>query len=116
VTHRRERRWFKIEAFEGFRRELNPHQDFAAIKRKIQDWANHHDDAGYEGVAIIYHDMQAYLDVMEQIAIYQKRGLVHFRLLDDILGDDLMDCYDYCIAHDHPQSVRSNGSFGRSLR
>src|ERR1019366_5187295 len=43
--------------------------------------------------------MQAYLDVMEQIAIYQKRRLVHFRLLDDILGDDLMDCYDYCSAH-----------------
>jgi hypothetical protein len=100
VTYRRERLWFRIEAFERFRRELNEKPDFVAIKRKIQDWANHHDDEGYtEGTGITYHEMQAYLDVMEQIAIYQKRRLVHFRLLDDILGDDLMDCYDYCSAH-----------------
>lgn len=100
VTYRRERLWFRIEAFERFRRELNEKSDFVAIKRQIQDWENHRDDEGYtEGVAITYHEMQAYLDVMEQIAIYQKRRLVHFYLLDEILGDDLMDCYDYCIDH-----------------
>ncbi|MGA3230895.1 MAG: hypothetical protein ABSD51_13190 [Candidatus Binatus sp.] len=100
VQYWRERIWFKIEAFERFRRELSEKPDFVAIKRKIQDWANHHEYEGYiEGAAITYHELQAYLDLMEQIAIYQKWGLVHFRLLDEILGDDLMDCYDYCADH-----------------
>ena len=90
---------FKIEAFDRFRRELNPPYDFAAIKRKIQAWANNHDNEDYAEAAIAYHELQAYLEVMEQLAIYRKRKLVHFRLLDEILGDDLMDCYDYCVAH-----------------
>ncbi len=86
----RERLWFRIEAFERFRRELSERDQFVKIKRHVQAWANRHEQAGYNEPSPPSHDdFQAYLDVLEQIAIYKKRRLMHYQLLDDILGDDL---------------------------
>ena len=79
LVTRRESRRFKIEAFERFRREFAEDPELRRIGTKKEPLA---DD-----------EVDEYIGFFEEIGLYYKRGLVDIELVDEILGDAIIQAY-----------------------
>jgi hypothetical protein len=81
LTRRREARKARIETFERLRREYDENEEIRLINRK--------EDLNDE-------EIERLLDFFELLGLYadDKWNLVEFELLDDIFGDDIIDCYE----------------------
>jgi hypothetical protein len=80
LTSGRERRRFKIEAFERFRREFSEDEELRRISVKKEPLT---DD-----------EIDDYVGFFEEIGLYFERDLVDVELVDEILGDAIIDAYE----------------------
>jgi len=82
LTRGRELTRFRIDSFERFRSELWEDADLKVIRRK-------------HGKQPLTHEQkQDYLGFWEELGIYDSKGIVDEDLLDQILGDYIVDCYN----------------------
>jgi hypothetical protein len=82
LTRGRELTRFRIDSFERFRSELWEDADLKVIRR------NHTKEP------LTNEQKQDYLGFWEEVGIYDSKGIVDEELLDEILGDYILDCYN----------------------
>jgi hypothetical protein len=82
LTRNRELRRFRIESFERFRSELWEDADLKVIRRK------------HTKEPLTNEQIQDYVGFWEEVGIYQNKGIIDEELLDEILGDYIIDCYN----------------------
>jgi|SRR5579872_878880 len=82
LTRGRELKNFRIESFERFRTELWEDPDLKVIRRK------------YSREPLTDDQMLDYLGFWEEVGIYDSKRLIDAELLDEVLGDYVIDCYN----------------------
>lgn len=80
LAGKRERERFQVQSFERFRREFTEDENLRRISSKRETLT---DD-----------EIQEYLGFFEEIGIYFYRDLVDIELVDEILGDDIIDAWE----------------------
>ncbi len=76
----RERKRFQIQSFERFRREFSEDENLRRISVKKEPLT---DD-----------EIDDYIGFFEEIGLYFARDLVDIELVDEILGDAILDAWD----------------------
>lgn len=92
LARERELSRFRVQSFERFRREFSEDATLKAISNK-------HPDQRLEN-----KEIENYLGFFEEIGVYADRSSVDVDLVDLILGDYIIDCYE---DHDIMEFVRS---------
>jgi hypothetical protein len=82
LTRGRELTRFRIDSFERFRSELWEDAELRVIRRK------------HTKEPLTDEQKQDYLGYWEEVGIYDSKGIVDEDLLDQILGDYILDCYN----------------------
>jgi hypothetical protein len=82
LNRRRELERFAIQSFERFRTELSQDSELRRIGLKHAD------------EPLTEEEMQDYLGFFEEVGLYAERGLVDLELVDEIMGDFVLDCYN----------------------
>jgi hypothetical protein len=77
LAEKREHKRFQVQSFERFRREFSEDENLRRISQKKEPLT---DD-----------EIDDYLGFFEEVGLYFARGLVDAELVDEILGDDIMD-------------------------
>ena len=80
LAEKRERKRFKIESFERFRTEFSEDENLRRIsvkKGRLTD-----------------DEIDEYIGFFEEIGLYFARDLVDIELVDEILGDAIVDAWD----------------------
>jgi hypothetical protein len=92
LARERELGRFRVQSFERFRREFSEDATLKAIYNKYPDQR------------LTNKEIEDYLGFFEEIGIYAQRSLVDVDLVDLILGDYIIECYE---EHDIMDRVRS---------
>jgi hypothetical protein len=82
LARKRELTRFQIQSFERFRREFSE-------SAGLQSIASKHPEERLEN-----KEIEDYLGFFEEIGLYAYRGLVDIELVDSVLGDYMIDCYE----------------------
>jgi hypothetical protein len=82
LNRRRELERFAIQSFERFRRELSEDDELRKISLTHTD------------KDLTEKEMQDYLGFFEEVGLYAERNLVDMQLVDEIMGDYVIDCYN----------------------
>lgn len=85
LNRAREKRRFGIEAFEKFRAEFIDDEDLRRISKK------YHDD---NESALTDDEIERYIDFFEDVGLYHAKKLIDLDMVDESLGDFIMDCYN----------------------
>ena len=91
LARERELGRFRVQSFERFRREFSEDTTLKAIYNKYPDQR------------LTNKEIEDYLGFFEEIGIYAERSLVDMDLVDLILGDYIIECYE---EHDIMDRVR----------
>jgi hypothetical protein len=91
-TYRQQRAWFRIQAFERFRRELSGSTNFNNTIKLIRELLD--GNAGLRPPT--EEDLFELAGFFEEVGLYNRRGLVDFELVDEIMGDEISETWDYC--------------------
>jgi hypothetical protein len=84
LADRRERKRFQIQSFERFRRELTEDENLRRIGSKKEPLTD--------------SEIDDYLGFFEEVGIYFAWDLVDVRLVDEIMGDEIVNAWnDYHI-------------------
>ena len=94
LARKRELDRFCVQSFERFCREFSEDQRLRAI-------ANKYPEARLEN-----KEIEDYIGFFEEIGIYASRDLVDVELVDTILGDAIVECYEDRDIIDFVRSVR----------
>ncbi len=81
----RENHRFRIAAFEKFRAEFTDDAELRRISKKYYD-----DKEG----ELTDEEIERYIDFFEDVGLYHAKKLVDLELIDESLGDCIMDCYE----------------------
>jgi hypothetical protein len=80
LAEKRERKRFQIQAFERFRREFTEDPRLREISEKDEK-------------DLTDGEIDDYIGFFEEVGLYFHRGLVDFELVDEILGDWIIDAW-----------------------
>lgn len=84
LASQRERQWFRVKSFDSFRLEFKQDKNLESIKNKHAN-----QDAPWTSEEINY-----YLGFFEEVGLYASKDLVDVGMIDEILGDYILECYD----------------------
>jgi hypothetical protein len=91
-TSLQQRAWFRIQAFERFRRELTGSTRFSDCINRVRELLD--EKTGIRPPT--EDDLYEVAGFFEEIGLYDRRGLVDFELVDEIMGDEISDTWNYC--------------------
>lgn len=80
LAEKRERSRFRIQSFERFRRELTEDENLRRI--------------GVKKESLTDDEIDEYLGFFEEVGIYFERDLVDVALVDEIMGDEIVNAWD----------------------
>jgi hypothetical protein len=80
LAAKRELLRFQIQSFERFRREFTEDENLRAISIKKQP--------------LTADEIDDYLGFFEEVGLYFHRGLVDVELVDEVLGDSIIDAWE----------------------
>jgi hypothetical protein len=82
-NRRRENMRFGIQAFEKFRGEFTGDEELRRISKKYYD----------DKAELTEEEIERYIDFFEDIGLYRYKRLIDIELVDESLGDFIMECY-----------------------
>jgi len=100
LARERELDRFRIQSFERFRREFYEDANLKTIAAKYPD------------NRLENKEIEDYLGFFEEVGIYADRNLVDLELVDQILGDYIIECYEDRDMMDFVRSVRQEEGDG----
>jgi len=80
LTSGRELARFKVSSFERFAAQLSNDPELRRTRNKRGD--------------LTEDEMERFLEFLEEVGVYFHRQLIDLELLDECLGDDIMDFYE----------------------
>jgi hypothetical protein len=80
LASRRELERFRVQAFERFRKEFTEDEFLRRVSTKKDPLTN--------------DEIDEYLGFFEEVGLYFHRGLVDVELVDEILGDDIINAWE----------------------
>jgi hypothetical protein len=98
LTRRREQRWFQIESFERLRQEYHSDTELRMISRKVEP--------------LTEHETERLLGFFEQVGSYWQRKFIDRELVDEILGDDIVKCFQAEAIAKYMNAVRAERGAG----
>ncbi len=92
LTSRRELRRFRIDSFERYRNEFFKDESLRQIREKEEPETE--------------EEIEDLVGFYDEIGLYAHRGLIDMELLDEILGDYILDAYHSVRVMQHVVKVR----------
>jgi hypothetical protein len=92
LTRRRDEKRFRVESFERLRREHDADEELSRISRK-------HDP-------LTDRETERILGFFEEVGLYWERNLIDRELVDEILGDEIIDWFEDDAVMKYVGSVR----------
>jgi hypothetical protein len=80
LTRRRDEKRFRIESFERLRREHDADEELRRISQKDEPLTD--------------SETERILGFFEEVGLYWERNLIDRELVDEILGDEIIDCFE----------------------
>lgn len=96
LNRKRENLRFGIQAFEKFRAEFMDDEELRRISKK-------YDDDEHE---LTEEEIERYIDFFEDIGLYRSKKLIDLDMVDESLGDYIMECYEDDAVRKHIYAAR----------